>query len=127
MRRVYCFQHADGVKPSPKRWLQIMTSPNSQMTDLSAIIQLKILIQKQINLTMLFYYEIFKYSWSILANILRTKQVKMHLKFQYIYSFLGRHFHIATIYKVKNSRRETFTQIICRGISMLVKGCNITV
>ena len=45
------------------------------------IIQLNILVEKQINMAKSFYDEISKYSQSMLANISRIKQLKMHPKF----------------------------------------------
>ena len=59
-----------------KPGFQIITAPNPQITAHLTIIQLNILIQKQTNLTMAFYYEISKHFQSILANISRTKQLK---------------------------------------------------
>ena len=50
----------------------IVGNPNAH---LAILIQLDILIQKHINLITPFYYEISNYSQSILANIVRTKQL----------------------------------------------------
>ena len=44
--------------------------------------QLNILVKKQMNMTTQFCDEKSKYSQTILANISRIKEVKMHSKFQ---------------------------------------------